>query len=633
MMSIRGLFLVAMLCAVAPSVVPLNGWAKEAAEAQKAYGSDLITKWGQALDKESPWSEYPRPQLERANWTCLNGPWDYAVTKIDETKAPTNWAGKLVVPFCLEAKLGGVQRLLQADEALWYHRTFDVKVADGNRLRLNFEAVDYNCQVFVNGTKVGEHRGGNTPFSFDVTDALQAGDNTLVVRVEDATEEYQLRGKQVRNPEGIWYTRVSGIWQTVWLEEVPQNYLQNLKISTTASTGEIRVRPIVGDDAKGKLKVVVKDGDQEVASETGDLVEMTLRVPNAKLWSPDSPHLYTLEVSRLDETGAVVDTVKSYAGIRTVGKAKDAEGHWRFTLNGKEIFHWGPLDQGWWPDGLLTPPSDEAMAYDMEFLKNAGFNMIRKHIKVEPRRYYYHADRLGIMLWQDQVSGGTNPEWTRMRENPTDAEWPEDDHQQYMVELERMIDNLENHPSIVVWVPFNEAWGQHRSMDVGKWTSERDPSRLVNIASGGNFWPVGDVADHHEYPDPNFPLTESRFNDFVKVVGEFGGHGFPTRGHLWNTDEKNWGYGGLPKTKEEYEMRYVNSLKKLQTLREQGIAAGIYTQTTDVEGEVNGLLTYDRKVEKLPAKRLAELRAELLPPDAPAPEVSESEPRRLSQNQ
>jgi beta-galactosidase/beta-glucuronidase len=625
----RGLLLAGLMCALA---LVEGARAESNNQLQQAYGSDLITKWGQALDPQAVWSEYPRPQLERARWTCLNGPWDYAVTQREVTETPTTWAGKLLVPFCLEAKLGGVQRLLQADEALWYHRTFPAKVADGKRLRLNFEAVDYACQVFVNGQQVGEHRGGHTPFSFDVTAALQPGDNNLVVRVEDATEEYQLRGKQVRKPEGIWYTRVSGIWQTVWLEEVPRDYLHDLKISTTAATGEIRVRPILGgDQPSGKLQVVVKEGEREVASQTGELNGLTLRVPNAKLWSPDLPHLYALKVTRLDENGKAIDQVTSYAGIRTVGKARDAAGHWRFTLNGQPIFHWGPLDQGWWPEGLLTPPSDAAMAADIEFLKAAGFNMIRKHIKVEPRRYYYHADRLGMMLWQDQVSGGPGPEWTRMGENPLDAEWPDDHHQQYLVELERMIDTLENHPSIVVWVPFNEAWGQHRSIEVGKWTSERDPSRLVNIASGGNFWPVGDVADHHEYPDPSFPLDAARFNDFVKVVGEFGGHGLPVRGHLWKTDEKNWGYGGLPKNKAEYEARYVTSLQKLQALREQGIAAGVYTQTTDVEGEINGLMTYDRAVQKLSAQRLAELRAKFLPHDVAEPKVSAREARQLPQ--
>ncbi|MCA9046374.1 MAG: glycoside hydrolase family 2, partial [Planctomycetaceae bacterium] len=273
---------------------------------------------------------------------------------------------------------------------------------------------------------------------------------------------------------------------------------------------------------------------------------------------------------------------------------------------------WGPLDQGWWPDGLLTPPSDEAMLFDIEWLKKAGFNMIRKHIKVEPRRYYYHCDRLGMMVWQDQVSSGNNPPWTRLDPNPKDADWPDAAHAQYMVELEAMIDELENHPAIVAWVPFNEAWGQHRTVEVGKWTVKRDPSRIVNIASGGNFWPVGDVADHHAYPHPDFPLNPERYKDFVRVIGEFGGHGYPVRDHLWDANTRNWGYGDLPKTEAEYKARYVRSLEILNGFRkEHGISGGIYTQTTDVEGEINGLMTYDREVIKIPASDLAELHKQL----------------------
>ncbi len=255
-------------------------------------------------------------------------------------------------------------------------------------------------------------------------------------------------------------------------------------------------------------------------------------------------------------------------------------------------------------------PSDEAMLFDIEWLKKAGFNMIRKHIKVEPRRYYYHCDRLGMMVWQDQVSAGNNPKWTRLQPNPEDANWPDKDHEQFMTELERMVDTLENHPSIVVWVPFNEAWGQHRTMEVGKWMVDRDPSRLVNVASGGNFWPVGDIVDHHEYPHPKFPFdlgSNGRFEPFIKVMGEFGGHGFPVKQHLWDADRRNWGYGDLPQNKAEYKERYVTSLKRLNDLKRRGIAAGVYTQTTDVEGEINGLMTYDRKVIKIPAAELAEL--------------------------
>jgi beta-galactosidase len=330
-------------------------------------------------------------------------------------------------------------------------------------------------------------------------------------------------------------------------------------------------------------------------------------VPDAKLWSPDAPHLYDLEVTVLDQAGQIIDQVRSYAGIRTVGVQRDDDGHLRFTLNGQALFHWGPLDQGWWPDGLLTPPSDAAMKSDIEFLKSAGFNMIRKHIKVEPRRYYYHCDRLGMLMWQDHVSALKNPPWTTLRVNPTDAQWTDAEHAQFMREFAEMVDALDHFPCIVAWVPFNEAWGQHRTLEVGQWILERDPSRLVNIASGGNFWPVGHVVDAHHYPHPQFPFQPERFRDYVHVMGEFGGHGWPTPGHLWDDSPRNWGYGGLPQSLEEYEARYRQSIAMLKDLKARGISGGVYTQTTDVEGEINGLLTYDRKVQKLAPEKLREI--------------------------
>lgn len=584
----------------------------------KPFQSELMTKWGEQVTPENAWTEYPRPQLQRDDWQNLNGPWDYAITPEDQTRPPAAWTGKILVPFCLEAKLGSVQRLLDAEEALWYRRSFECTPHANRRTLLNFEAVDYRCQVFVNGKLVGRHQGGHTPFSFDVTDAVRNGQNELIVRVEDETEGWQLRGKQVLNARGIWYTQVSGIWQTVWLEEVPNHFINDLKIVTEAESGSITVRAqTAGVPESCMLKVTVKDGDQVVAEASGQPQELTLTVSDAKLWSPDSPHLYDLDVRLLNADGSEVDRVRSYTGIRSVGKTRGEDGHWRFTLNGKTIFHWGPLDQGWWPDGLLTPPSDEAMVFEIQWLKAAGFNMIRKHIKVEPRRYYFHCDRLGMMVWQDHVSGGEQPPWTRLQPDPVDAQWPDEQHEQFMLELERMISALENHPSIVCWVPFNERWGQHRTMEVGKWVVQRDPTRLVNIASGGNFWPVGDVVDAHQYPHPDFPFDQAaggRFVDFIKVIGEFGGHGYPVKGHLWDANRRNWGYGGLPENEAEYKQRYVTSLNLLNELRQRGIAGGVYTQTTDVEGEINGLMTYDRKVVKIPAEELARLHAVLFAP-------------------
>lgn len=607
-----------LVAAAQPAAQNAPGRPQPVGEGPKPFVSSLITKWGEQVTPENVWREYPRPLLVRDQWTNLNGRWECAVSGRGQTAFPGGPTQPILVPFCLESKLGGVQRLLKPDEVLWYRRSFPARPAEGQRTLLHFEAVDYRCEVFVNGKSVGTHVGGNTPFHFDVTPQLKEGANELVVRVEDETEGWQLRGKQTLTPRGIWYTQVSGIWQTVWLESVPERYIADLKIATDAAQGTIRVRPRLGGKGEARtVRVVARDGTKPVAEAEGDGESLTLTVPEAKLWTPDTPFLYDLDVTLLDAGKRPLDTVKSYAGIRTLGKARDANGHLRLTLNGKEIFHWGTLDQGWWPDGLLTPPSDEAMKSDIEFLKAAGFNMIRKHIKVEPRRYYMHCDRIGMLLWQDQVSAGHNPKWTRLQPNPQDADWPEEHHKQWMLEFERMIDTLENHPSIVMWVPFNEAWGQHRTVDVGRWAMQRDPTRPINIASGGNFWPVGDVVDAHKYPHPEFPFDEKRDREYVKVMGEFGGHGWPVAGHLWDPNRKNWGYGNLPQTAAEYRERYARSIQMLADLRARGIAAGVYTQTTDVEGEINGLLTYDRKVAKIPAAELARLHRPLLAQPAP----------------
>ncbi|MCA9198665.1 MAG: glycoside hydrolase family 2, partial [Planctomycetales bacterium] len=560
----------------------------------------------------------PRPQMVRSAWTNLNGNWNYAITKQSEPQ-PTSWSGKILVPFCIESKLSGVQRLLNANETLWYERSFEANSNDGRRTLLHFEAVDYECFVYVNGQEVGSHIGGNTPFTIDATNAVKPGSNQLVVKVHDTTAGSQLRGKQTLHPQGIWYTRVSGIWQTVWLEQVPSVYLMDVSITTDAAAGTISIKPKRNkDNVGGKLEVVVKEGSQvvaetDVAMTVAAAAGLTVKLDSPKLWSPTSPHLYDLELRWKDDGGQLLDQVTSYAGIRSVGKVQDADGHWRFTLNGEILFHWGPLDQGWWPDGLLTPPSDEAMRFDIQYLQDAGFNMIRKHIKVEPRRYYYHCDKMGMLVWQDQVSGGRGPKWTRLDPNPSDAKWSDADHRQYLAEFDEMVDSLENHPSIVVWVPFNEAWGQHRTVESGEWIAQRDPTRLINIASGGNFWPVGDVVDEHRYPHPGFPFDPQRYADYVKVIGEFGGHGWAVKGHLWDANRENWGYGGLPQSAEEYQQRYLESIRLLKELKGQGIAAGVYTQTTDVEGEINGLMTYDRKVLKLPAAELKQIHQGLVP--------------------
>ena len=568
--------------------------------------SHLLTRWAADVTADNAWQAYPRPLLQREEWMNLNGTWDYAVTADSATTPPAEWAGEILVPFALEAPLSGVGRELQPDEALWYRRSLAGPV-EGKRTLLHFEAVDHRTTVFVNGREVGTHTGGNTPFSFDITDALEADDNRLIVRVEDDTEGYQLRGKQSLDPGGIFYTRVSGIWQTVWIEHVAPLHLADLDFASDIESGTLTVTPrLEGPGAdQATVRLAIRDNGQPVGSASGS-GPLEVRIEEPKLWSPDSPHLYDVKVEVFDAAGRSTDAARSYAALRTFGTVRDAGGHLRFTLNGEPIFHWGPLDQGWWPDGLLTPPSDEAMLSDIEFLKEAGFNMIRKHIKVEPRRYYTHCDRLGMLVWQDHVSahgrktkehhtpGDVSPPWTRLKPDPVDAEWPDAEHRQSVTEYRRMVDLLRDHPCVAVWVPFNEAWGQHRTLEFGKMASALDPSRPINIASGGNFWPVGDIADHHAYPEPKFPLEDDRFKDLVKVVGEFGGHGWPVEGHSWKSDKKTFSYGDLPKSIDEWKQRYARSIDNLVELRRQGIAAGVYTQTTDVEVEINGLLTYDR---------------------------------------
>jgi beta-galactosidase/beta-glucuronidase len=577
----------------------------------------MMTEWGTKLTATTAWQEYPRPQLQRPDWSNLNGLWTYAVAG-KETTPPAKWDGQILVPFCPESALSGVGRLIEPQETLWYKRPLPDPVA-GKRCLLNFEAIDYTASAWVNGQLVGTHTGGFTPFTFDITPALKPSGNELMVRVDDATEGYQLHGKQRLKNDGIWYTRVTGIWQTVWLENVSPRSIQDLHYSCDIKTGRLSVEPkLTGPPLEGeKLRVRASFHGEQVAAAEGP-TSLTLTLPNSKLWSPATPHLYDLEVELLDATGKIVDTVKSYTALREFGKAKDAAGHWRFTLNGQSLFHWGPLDQGWWPDGLLTPPSEGAMISDIDFLKSAGFNMIRKHIKVEPRRYYAHCDRVGMLVWQDQVSMGygpgtgpkdSNPPWTQISPAPQDGTWPEAAHQQYLTEYKRMVDHLREVPCIAVWSPFNEAWGQHRSLEIGKMAVDYDKTRAVNIASGGNFWPVGDIADEHRYPDPAYPFEDSRFADYIKVVGEFGGHGMPIAGHLWSKESKNWGYGGLPKDLAEWKERYTRSITILADLRRQGVCAGVYTQTTDVEVEINGLRTYDRvnKVEPAWLKPLSEM--------------------------
>lgn len=584
------------------------------AQAWQPVQGRLMTEWGEQLTPDNAWPVYPRPQMVREGWRNLNGLWHYHVSPDQPSDAiPQAWDGTILVPFPIESSLSGVGRMLQPDEALWYQRQVHVDKRPDKQYLLHFEAVDYACDVRVNGAKVGGHVGGHVPFAFNITRFLSDGTNRITLKVIDRTGNHQPRGKQVRRPQGIYYTQVSGVWQTVWLEAVPDAYIDALRIVTSIDPATIHVAADVkGDAPPGQsIHVSVVDGSRAVAEGQGR-ASCAITVPQAKLWSPDTPHLYELRIELRDRDKRVVDSVTSYAGIRVFGRKADGHGDLRFTLNGEFLFHLGTLDQGWWPDGLLTPPSDEAMRYDVQWLKEAGFNTIRKHVKVEPRRYYYHCDRLGMIVWQDMPNAHEgSPEWKHLSGGP-EADWPDEARDRFMFELKRMIDTLRNNPSVAVWVPFNERWGQHDTVKVGEWVGAYDPTRLVNIASGGNFFDVGDIADRHSYPDPRFPTDDERFGKYVKVAGEFGGHGFVVdKKHLWDAEARNWGYGGLPKTREQLVDRYAGTLHRLAQLKDRGVAAGIYTQTTDVEGEVNGLLTYDRRVVKIPAAQLATMNQRL----------------------
>lgn len=578
----------------------------------KPVGDKIKTPWAEKVDPANVLPEYPRPQMVRSQWVNLNGLWDYAIKPVGAME-PKTMDGKILVPFAVESSLSGVQKGLTEKDELWYRRTFSVPAAwKGSNVLLNFGAVDWKADVFVNDILAGSHTGGFTPFSLDITPYLKAkGGQKLVVRVFDGTDKgYQPRGKQVLTPNGIWYTPVSGIWQTVWIEPVAKSHISGIKAIPNLDQKNIAVTVAAENCTTGDLvEVKILDKGKLVASATGlPGSPLRLGIAEPKLWSPDSPFLYDMEVS-LRQGGKTVDKVDSYTAMRKIGTKRDKGGILRMTLNDKPLFHYGPLDQGWWPDGLYTAPTDEALLYDIRFTKQLGFNMIRKHIKVEPERWYWHCDREGILVWQDMPSGDMSTgKWEPHRYGAgTDAARSEESFANYYKEWGEIMDFCGRHPSVVVWVPYNEAWGQYRAEEVADWTKRRDPSRLVNPASGGNYRDCGDMLDLHNYPEPKMYLYDAKR---VNVLGEYGGIGLPVEGHLWSAD-KNWGYIEF-KTREDVTDRYVTYAEKLMELVERGFSAAVYTQTTDVEGEVNGLVTYDREVVKVDVDRLHEVNRRLV---------------------
>src|SRR5688572_13241259 len=590
-----------------------GGNAAEAAQAEpketpapkwQAKQAPLMTRWAKDVSPDNVHPEYPRPQMVRKDWLNLNGLWDYAITPAKNTSAPQQFEGKILVPFPIESALSGVMKTVGKDNRLWYHRTFALPPAwKGQRVLLNFGAVDWDTTVYVNGNQVGKHVGGYDPFSFDVTDALKDGENTLALSVWDPTSDgYQPIGKQHTRPHGIWYTPTTGIWQTAWLEPVPKVHITSLKITPDVDQSKLRIAvnaPGAGNEHA--VRVTVKDAGQTVAQLGGPAnTAMSVVIQNPRLWSPDSPHLYDLSVELIDQ-GLPADSVQSYFGMRKIALAKDEQGHLRLALNNKPLFQHGPLDQGFWPDGLYTAPTDEALRFDIEMTKKWGFNMARKHVKVEPARWYYWCDKLGLLVWQDMPSGEKHVapnrgEITRTRESAENFER----------ELKQLIDDFYHFPSIVMWVPFNEGWGQYDTVRVTKWVKEYDPSRLANPASGWNDYPAGDVIDMHAYPGPGMPKPpENR----AAVLGEYGGLGLPLEGHTWQA-RGNWGYRSFT-NKEALTDAYLAINTRIHPLIGKGLAAAVYTQTTDVEIEVNGLMTYDREVMKIDPGVLAKAHAKL----------------------
>ena len=488
------------------------------------------------------------------------------------------------------------------ENRLWYRRSFTTDPSwKGQRIILHFGAVDYACEVFVNGKSVGQHKGGNNAFSFDITDALRRkGGNQLVVSVTDPTDtDTDTRGKQILAPKGIWYTAVSGIWKTVWIEPVPKVSFSQVRTRSDLAKGmvyfDIDVNGGTGDEI---VAIDILDGEKVLMQYEGPAAAASLHLPSLQPWSPDSPKLYDLKLT-LRKGNKVLDQADSYFAYREVGKMTDVMGNVRFTLNGQALFQYGPLDQGWWPDGLLTPPSEEAMLYDMQVLKRLGFNTIRKHIKVEPELYYRYADSLGFMIWQDMPSGFQSE---KAGEQHVGARWEKDwdapaTHEaQWKYEYEEMVRNLRFYPCITTWVVFNEGWGQFRTAEMTAFAQSLDPGRIINAVTGWCDREVGDVLDIHNYPSTGMKLKDE-CNGRISVLGEFGGLALPVPGHCWHADG-GWGYRTM-EASLDLTNSYARLVYDLEALVAQGLSGAIYTQTTDVEAELNGFLTYDRAVTKV----------------------------------
>ncbi len=577
---------------------------------------NLLTRWSKEVNPEHPLPEYPRPQLKREEWLNLNGLWDYSIRPKEEEMV-TSFDGKILVPFPLESALSGVKGKLRRNQRLWYQRKFSIPSQWKNKnILLHFGAVDWETRIWINDKEVGSHKGGYTSFSFDISNYIKYdSENSLVVSVWDPTDKGgQGRGKQVLRPFAIWYTAVSGIWQTVWLEPVSNTYVERIEVEPDIENELIKVSLAIQNHQKiEEINIEVKEKGTVISSvKEGTNKAVSIPITSPKLWSPENPFLYDLIIT-LKKENAIVDKIESYFGMRKISLGKEQNGIRQILLNNEEIFQYGTLDQGFWPDGLYTAPTDNALKYDIEITKKLGFNLIRKHVKVEPARWYYHCDKIGILVWQDMPNGGKwvasgGDESGRMNVENFKETREVSDQADYYNELIEMVKMLFNHPSIIMWVPFNEGWGQFRTKEVCEKLKNLDSSRLINAASGWFDFGIGDICDRHSYPKPFMP-DSTEFKSRPYVVGEFGGLGLEIENHMWKIRTK-FVYRNY---KDAFKLmkRYSRLVSQLKELISKGLCAAIYTQTTDVEGEVNGLLTYDREIIKMNEKEVRDLNKSL----------------------